>query len=230
MLGIVIPAHNEEHYIAASVGSAMAAARDTRLNGESVEVLVVLDGCDDATGVIACRCGAHTLSVRGRNVGFARAAGAAALLAMGARWLAFSDADTRVSHNWLGDQLSLGADAVCGTVTVDDWSCHGQAAHWLRAHFHATYQDCEGHSHVHGANLGVSAKAYRNAGGFKHLKCSEDKHLIHALAETGARIAWSAKPRVVTSARRDVRAHGGFGSRLAGLVAAAPAGAHPRHV
>jgi len=224
MLGIVIPAHNEEERIAAAVGAASAAARHPKLQGEPVEILVVLDSCDDLTGVRACQHGAHTLSLRGRNVGFARAAGAAALLAMGARWLAFSDADTRVSEAWLAEQISLGADAVCGTVSVDDWSCHGDSAPWLREHFGKNYRDVDGHSHVHGANLGVSASAYRRAGGFKHLRCCEDRHLVDALAASGARIAWSARPRVVTSARRDMRAHGGFGSHLE-QIAATHAGA-----
>jgi len=219
MLGIVIPAHNEEERIAVAVAAAAAASRHPGLGGESVEILVVLDSCDDLTGVRAGQHGARTLSLRGRNVGFARAAGAAAMLAIGARWLAFSDADTRVSEGWLCEQLLLGADAVCGTVAVDDWSCHGDSAQWLREHFDATYQDVDGHSHVHGANLGVSARAYRNAGGFRHLRCCEDRHLVDALAASGARIAWSARPRVVTSARRDVRAQGGFGSHLSSAAA-----------
>lgn len=220
MLGIVIPAHNEEEHISHAVGAAAQAARHPRLRGEPVEILVVLDSCRDLTGVRACQHGAHTLSLRGRNVGFARAAGAAALLAMGARWLAFSDADTRVSEGWLADQLALEADAVCGTVSVDDWSCHGESSHWLRSQFSASYRDADGHSHVHGANLGVSANAYRRVGGFRHLPCSEDRQLVDALAASGARIAWSARPRVVTSARRDMRAHGGFGSHLNAMAAA----------
>lgn len=220
MLGIVIPAHNEEECIAAAVGAASRAARHPGLRGEPVEILVVLDSCDDLTGVRACQHGAHTLSLRGRNVGAARAAGAEALLAMGARWLAFSDADSRVSDGWLAEQISLGADAVCGTVSVDDWSCHGDSEAWLREHFGRHYRDADGHSHVHGANLGVSAGAYRRAGGFKHLRCSEDRRLVDALAASGAHIAWSARPRVVTSARRDMRAHGGFGSHLESIAAA----------
>ena len=214
MIGIVIPAHNEEECIATAVSAAAAAARHPRLAGEPVEILVVLDSCHDLTGVRAGQHGARTLSLRGRNVGFARAAGAAALLAMGARWLAFSDADTRVSDGWLAEQLALGTDAVCGTVSVEDWSCHGESASLLREHFQRHYRDVDGHSHVHGANLGVSASAYRRAGGFKHLRCSEDRQLVDALAASGASIAWSARPRVVTSARRDMRAQGGFGSHL----------------
>lgn len=225
MLGIVIPAHNEEDHIATAVHAAAAAARHQALGGEHVEILVVLDSCQDLTGVRASQHGARTLSLRGRNVGYARAAGAAALLAMGARWLAFSDADSRVSESWLSDQISLGADAVCGTVTVDDWSSHGEHAPWLRAHFQESYRDADGHTHVHGANLGVSAAAYRRAGGFKHLPCSEDQQLVDALVASGAQVAWSARPRVVTSARRDVRAQGGFGSHLSAVAASR---GHPR--
>lgn len=226
MLGIVIPAHNEERHIATAVNAAAAAARHRDLRGEAVEIIVVLDSCDDLTGVRACQHGARTLSLRGRNVGFARAAGAAALLAMGARWLAFSDADSRVSEAWLAHQLALEADAVCGTVAVDDWSSHGEDASWLQAQFQSKYVDADGHSHVHGANLGVSASAYRRAGGFRQLRCSEDQDLVSALVSSGARVAWSAKPRVVTSARRDVRAHGGFGSSLNAAVASRSRGAH----
>jgi len=220
MLGIVIPAHNEEGRIAASVAAANVAAHHAKLAGEAAEVVVVLDDCDDATGVLAARSGARTLSLRGRNVGFARAAGAAALLAMGARWLAFTDADTRVAPGWLADQISLGADAVCGTVDVDDWADYGNDAVWMREHFIAAYDDRDGHGHIHGANLGVSAHAYRRAGGFRHLACDEDKQLVHSLEASGARIAWCAAPRVTTSARRDVRATGGFGTTLARSLAA----------
>ena len=38
--------------------------------------------------------------------------------------------------------------------------------------------------------------------------------LVEALQQTGASIAWSAAPRVVTSARRNFRAPEGFGATL----------------
>jgi hypothetical protein len=141
------------------------------------------------------------------------------MLQRGARWLAFTDADTKVGHAWLAEQLALSADAVCGTVGVDDWSAHGAHARWLRRHFARTYTDADGHCHVHGANLGVSANAYRRAGGFRHLACKEDVALVEALQGCGANIAWSARPRVLTSARRTARAHGGFADALVDAVA-----------
>ncbi|RYY84013.1 MAG: glycosyltransferase family 2 protein, partial [Comamonadaceae bacterium] len=80
-----------------------------------------------------------------------------------------------------------------------------------------------GHRHVHGANLGVSATAYRRAGGFPALACSEDVALVEALKAMGANIAWSAAPRVSTSARANARARGGFGDTLLAVIAAAQA-------
>lgn len=218
MLGIVIPAHNEEANIATCLASALEAARHPALCAEPVEIIVVLDSCSDATGILAASAGAATVSIRARNVGMARAVGAEALLVRGARWLAFTDADTRVAPDWLAEQLALDADAVCGTVGVSDWSPHGAHADLLHAHFLETYSDRDGHRHVHGANLGVSASAYRRAGGFRHLACSEDVAFVNALEQSGAHIAWSARPRVDTSARRDARAVGGFADALLGAV------------
>lgn len=220
MIGVVVPAHDEEAHIGDTVAALLVAAAHPALRGEAVEVLVVLDSCSDATGPIARFAGARTLAVDARNVGRARAAGADRLLGEGARWLAFTDADTRVSPEWLMRQLELDADVVCGSIGVDDWSVHGHYAESLRAHFARTYTDADGHRHVHGANLGVSAKAYVRAGGFPALACSEDVALVEALKETGARIAWSAAPRVSTSARHDARARGGFGDTLLAVIAA----------
>lgn len=218
MLGIVIPAHNEADSITACLASAVQASRHPLLQGEPVEIIVVLDHCTDATGILAARAGAATVSIRASNVGVARAVGAEAMIGRGARWLAFTDADTEVAPDWLAEQLALGADAVCGTVGVSDWTPHGVHAELLHAHFLETYTDRDGHRHVHGANLGVSAQAYRHAGGFPHLACSEDVAFVEALERTGARIAWSARPRVNTSARQEARATGGFADALLGAV------------
>ena len=158
-----------------------------------------------------------------RKVGAARACGAARVLSEGARWLAFTDADTRVSPEWLVQQLALGVDVVCGSVAVDDWSPHADHAAMLRKHFSQTYNDRDGHRHIHGANLGVAADAYVKAGGFQPVPCHEDVYLVAALERIGARFAWSAAPRVITSARTDARARGGFGDTMLRVVAQAAA-------
>ena len=236
MIGIVIPAHDEERYLDGCLNAIRLAGGHADLRGESVCVVVVLDHCRDNSRAIAH---AHTNALQGagyrveaieldaRNVGAARAAGAERLLAHGARWLAFTDADTRVAPDWLVAQLRLGVDVVCGTVSVDDWSAHHDQAAVLRHHFDSCYADRDGHRHIHGANLGVCATAYCCVGGFLPLACSEDVALVEALENCGATVAWSAAPRVVTSARRDARARGGFGDTLIRLATAASQAALP---
>jgi len=228
MIGVVVPAHNEEDRIGVCLRSLLVASCCPMLSGEAVVIVVVLDSCTDGTGAIAAAMGVVTVAADARNVGVARARGAAAALRAGARWLCFTDADSTVAPDWVSAQLALGCDAVCGTVTVNDWSEHGPAT---RAAYEAHYTDADGHRHIHGANLGVSSQVYREVGGFRPYACSEDVALVEALRKHGASIAWSAAPRVVTSARRRWRARmscsackgpirrrwraaGGFGSTL----------------
>ncbi len=211
MLGIIIPAHDEAAHIGACVSAALRAASHAELLGEEVRVIVVADHCSDTTAQIAASLGAKVLTLNARNVGVARAEGARHALDAGARWLAFTDADSLVAEDWLVRQLDCQADAVCGVISVRDWSPHLSA---VREHFARTYIDADGHRHIHGANLGVSAHAYQRVGGFAPLETSEDVALVEALIADGAHIAWSASPRVVTSARTDFRARKGFGATL----------------
>jgi glycosyltransferase involved in cell wall biosynthesis len=211
MIGVVVPAHNEEVEIGACLASLMAATSAPELLGEPVMVVVVLDDCSDDTGAIADGFGVATIAVQVRNVGIARSIGAAKCLEAGARWLAFTDADTVVSAAWLVAQLGQCSDVVCGTVGVKDWNGFHPGT---RLHHESHYRDVDGHRHIHGANLGVSAPAYLKAGGFQPLETSEDVALVEALRVTGATIAWSAAPRVETSTRRQFRAPAGFGATL----------------
>ncbi|MES2183904.1 MAG: glycosyltransferase [Pseudomonadota bacterium] len=209
MIGVCIPAHNEAADIAACLQSVRRAA--LRVRGETVTVLVVADACRDDTEMIARAHGCDTLRIEARCVGAARAAGADWLLARGARWLCNTDADSRVPARWITAQLACGSDAVCGTIGVGDWREHPpQVARAFRSH----YQDRDGHRHIHGANLGFSAAAYRRAGGFASLVVHEDVRLVESLLADQATIAWVRDPRVMTSARRLARAPEGFAAWL----------------
>lgn len=214
MIGVCIPAHNEEHYIDACLASVMNAANHPDLHGEPVQIVVVHDACTDRTATRSSQWPVTNLCVNFRNVGLVRAAGAQHLINQGARWLAFTDADTRVSEHWLVHQLSLKAEVVCGTVEVSDWSTHGIFAERAKQIFQANYNDRDNHRHVHGANLGVHPKAYLRVGGFEALTCSEDQALVDKLVLVGASIAWTALPRVITSARPVSRVDGGFATTL----------------
>ncbi|AZF21756.1 glycosyltransferase family 2 protein [Pseudomonas sp. R3-52-08] len=216
MIGILIPVHNEEALLGECLKAAKVAGRHPGLLGEAVQILVVLDSCSDGSEAIARAHGVHSLAVQARNVGHARGVGAQHLLNLGARWIACTDADSLVAPDWLVAQLALGCDAVCGTVTVDAWSADFDAAAQIR--YHQAYQARDGHRHIHGANLGVSASAYLQAGGFEPLACHEDVQLVRNLERCGASIAWSHSPQVITSARLECRAQGGFGDYLKSLM------------
>ncbi|MFJ3367987.1 glycosyltransferase [Pseudomonas sp. NPDC086251] len=216
MIGVVIPAHNEENHITDCLLSVLVAAGHPDLHGQLVTILVVLDDCSDNTGQLVSAHGVAKLDVSFQNVGKSGATGAENLLSAGAQWLAFTDADTVVPHDWLARQLEFSADAVCGTVVVDSWNEHGDL---VRSKYLELYQFIENHHHIHSANLGLSAEAYRNAGGFQHIPAHEDVHLVADLERIGARIVWTPTNPVITSARRDFKCLGGFGEFLTSLGA-----------
>lgn len=214
MIAAIVPAHNEEMRLGECLRSLSRAGACTQLGGEEVRIIVVLDDCRDGTARIAQGWPVQVIGLRARNVGLARALGAAVALAQGARWLSFTDADSVVAPDWIAAQLGEAAHCVCGTVEVADWSAGDSG---LRTQYESRYRDAPGHRHIHGANLGVCARAYERAGGFAPLRAHEDVALVRALQASGARIAWSNRPRVQTSARLDCRAPEGFGAHLARL-------------
>lgn len=213
VLAVVIPVHNEAALLGECLEAVALAARDPRLEHEPVEVVVVLDACTDRSAAIAVRHGAQIVSLNAGCVGAARALGASFALDSGARWLAFTDADTRVPPDWLSSQLAADADVACGPVAIEDWSAH---PYGVRERFLEQYARA-GDRQVHGANLGISAAAYRASGGFPALRNGEDSALLDSLLALGCRVAWRALPAVTTSARWDSPIEGGFASRLRDL-------------
>lgn len=212
MIGVIIPVHNEELLLGACLQSVRQAAEDPLLDAEPVEIVVVLDACTDRSAAIAARHRAQIVTLDAHCVGAARALGASLALDYGARWIAFSDADTIVPANWLSAQLDQYADATCGQVCIDDWSGHPVG---VRERFLARYSTET--RHVHGANLGISADAYEIAGGFPPLRYGEDTALISSLVERRGKVCWAGAARVVTSARWQTTIENGFASFLASL-------------
>jgi glycosyltransferase involved in cell wall biosynthesis len=222
MLGVVVPVHNEEPILGTCLEAVRAAATDPLLDGEPVEIVVVLDACTDRSAAIAIRHHAQIVSLDARCVGAARALGASFAIDYGARWIACTDADTIVPPNWLSAQLDLYADATCGQVAIEDWSGYPAGA---RERFLAAYSvDTR---HVHGANLGVSASTYRAAGGFVPLCVGEDTAFVSSVLRRQADVRWAGIPRVVTSARWENTIEGGFASSLRSLRAEGRRAAEP---
>lgn len=229
-VAVVIPAHDEQQLLPdclRSLGRAAAVARGTwsRL---VVDAVVVLDDCRDGTAAVAAAAGIRTIATAARNVGTARAVGARALLtealaghwSPARTWLAGTDADTRVGPEWLVRQLGFaadGAELVVGTVRVTDFSMwpDGTGAAFDRAY--RGDPDAE-HPHVHGANLGINGGLYLRLGGYPPVRVGEDHRLVAAAVAAGVRVLRTRQVPVVTSARPDGRASGGFSSRLAELA------------
>lgn len=221
-VGVVVPAHDERALLPGCLAALRVAARHPALAGIEVHVVPVLDDCSDDTGEVA----PGALEVRAGNVGIARAAGFAEVLAReagrppGQLWLATTDADSTVPPDWLAEQLRLaaaGVEVVAGTVRVADWSEQPAA---VRRTFGTTYgRPGAGHTHVHGANLGLSAAAYLDAGGLPPLALAEDAALMGALRARARQVVSTGRIPVVTSARRESRTAGGFADHLRGLRA-----------
>jgi glycosyltransferase involved in cell wall biosynthesis len=226
MIGVLVPANNEEDCIGACLASVAQAARAPALGGETVVTVVALDRCTDATADIVLSNGVLAVTVDAGNVGRARAAAAARLIGLGARWIACTDADSRVPADWLSSQLAYGCDAFCGMVTVADWLDYAPAVRRLFLRNHRGVGD---HGHIHGANLGFCTRLYRHCGGFAPLAAHEDVALVAAFVEAGACIARKRTPTVVTSSRRRSRATGGFADYLRSLERYLEARAGERH-
>ncbi len=221
-VGVVVPAHDEQRLLPTCLRSVRIAAAHPALRGIAVHVIPVLDACSDDTGAVA----PGAIEISAGNVGMARAAGFEAVLAREAGrpadqlWLAGTDADSTVPPDWLAEQLVLaaaGAAAVAGTVRVRDWSQQPAATRRRFARSYGTPPS--GHPHVHGANLGLTAAAYLDAGGMPPLPAGEDQALVDRLRARSHRVVATGRIPVVTSARRDSRTTGGFADHLRDLTA-----------
>lgn len=236
-IGVVVPARNESALIDRCL-AALVAARAHLATVDplvTVGILVVADACTDGTeDVVRARRDdrVELLVTDAGRVGAARAVGVRAVLGDRAAhrldrlWLAHTDADSVVPVEWLAQQVALaeaGAEVVVGTVRPDPADLTAeQDARWL-----ATHERGRPNGHVHGANLGVLASAYVQAGGFDAVPEHEDNLLVDRLRSAGARIVASDDAEVLTSGRRIGRTPGGYAAYLEGALGASPAGASP---
>lgn len=214
---VVVPVHDEELLLPECLAALQIAAADVDL---PVEVVVVLDDCQDGSAEVARSTDVHVLEVTEGAVGAARAAGTAAGLALhdddpATVWVACTDADSVVPFHWLRAQRDLaddGADVVLGTVRPDPRDLtERQLAAWR-----ATRVPGRPNGHVHGANLGIRADAYLRAGGFAPLAEHEDAELVARLrADRRVAVVASEATDVVTSGRLVGRTPGGYAGYLA---------------
>jgi glycosyltransferase involved in cell wall biosynthesis len=220
-IAVVVPAHDESILLPACLSALRVAA--ARVAPVPVRLIVVADACTDGTAALARAGGADVLTIDTRNVGRARAAGVGyAMRDDGPLWVATTDADSRVPADWLRWQLghaANGAALLAGTVEVDDWSAWPDPLPARYRHRYDRLVTGARHGHVHGANLGFDAAAYRAAGGFPALPSDEDRALVARIGATGGRVVTDAGCPVRTSARPAGRAPRGFAAHLRALAA-----------
>jgi glycosyltransferase involved in cell wall biosynthesis len=231
---VVVPAHNERADLSACLRAVVTAALCVPI---PVTVVVVLDSSDDDSAELAGRFGpdVHFVSVEAHNVGAARAVGFAYAHSLfgynAACWYATTDADSRVDPDWLIHQLGLDADMVLGVVRGDDWRDRSPDVtnRDMLAHAAGPMQQNGHHEHIHGANMGFSARAYWRVGGFRALSPGEDVDLVARFEAAGYCIHRDRELSVITSARAQARAPRGIWPSLAGSRAASVEGDVENH-
>jgi glycosyltransferase involved in cell wall biosynthesis len=221
----VIPARDEARTITACLNSVLAALDRCQPSLDASWVVVVADFCRDSTATL----GRGALQNRGQVVecevssaGAARQLGAAEVLNHLADvppsqlWIANTDADTCVSRNWFQRQLGLADRGYCGVAGIvrvrQVTGLNRQTLQLLLADY--TIHPDGTHPHVHGANLGVRADAYIDAGCWSRLALAEDHCLWARVNARGWPTAACTKTIVHTSGRLRGRATGGFADSL----------------
>ncbi len=232
--GVVVPVHNEEELAPAALASidrAMAAVSDRCV---TIGVAIVLDACSDRSRQRVAEWRSRrirrepeqptqTVTTDVGSAGHARKAGCEALLRQWADqpaesiWLATTDADSEVPEDWITAQLRMrheGGQVWVGPVSVRDWSDRsaGTAESW-RLHYES---EC---LPIHGANFGIDAATYLDAGGFAEMPTGEDRDLFERAVGVGAVVRHDPQVRVVTSSRREARAPKGFAHALSSIEA-----------
>jgi len=196
-LSFVIPAHDEEQLLGATLAAVDEAARCT---GEPFEVIVVDDASSDATARIAREAGARVVHLEARQIAAARNAGAAVA---GGEALLFVDADTIVGGEVVRAAVeSLRSGAVGGGAAVRFDEPSPRWARILLALFLWLNRRLR---LAPGCFLYCTREAFEAVGGFDPtLFAAEEIYLSRALGRRGP---FRVLRHTVTTSGRKVRAH-----------------------
>ena len=220
MISFVVPAYNEEKYLAPTLDAIHGAAR---ASGEDYEIVVADDASTDATAQVAERHGARVVRVENRQIAATRNAGARA--ATGDR-IFFVDADTTVSAALLAEALAAFRQGAVGggaPVRIDPaprW------ARWFMKIFVPLYFGLA--RWAAGCFVFCTRAAFEAAGGFdERYYASEEVHFSKALKRVGR---FAMLKTFVTSSSRKIegRSAGEMLRITAGSLAGGEAGLRRR--
>jgi glycosyltransferase involved in cell wall biosynthesis len=219
---VAVPARDEADSIVECLRSIDRAAAECAPT--AVTVVVGADSCTDGTARIARRFRPRSVTSSVLEGSWSSAAGARRAAVVAARppasaastvWVANTDADCVVPHDWLATHLELarhGCLAVGGIVALDPDLTPPEVLH----HFGRTYVTAgDRHAHLHAANLGIRLDVYDAVGGWHPgVSLGEEHELAERLTAAGVEVLRTTATCVVTSHRRVGRAADGFASFL----------------
>ena len=237
---IAVPARDEAERIETCL-SALLDQRGldgAPLRPDAIRVLVFANNCSDATAEIARRSGDRIEVVEAvlpsANAGVARRGAmdaAVARLPEGAAGLiCTTDADSRARPDWIARlwrAVDQGAEAVAGAVDFEPAEAASFAfseARYNESLYSAlqaeivacvdpqAHNPWPNHLWAWGANLAVTASAYRRVGGMPPEPLAEDRAFVERLRHHDVPVRHCLDARVWTSGRRVGRAAGGLAS------------------
>jgi glycosyltransferase involved in cell wall biosynthesis len=193
MLSFIVPAHNEEVCLPATLKAIHESARSADVD---YEIVVANDASTDRTSEIARQLGARVIDVNNRQIAATRNAGARA--ALGDRFI-FVDADTTINARAVKAvlrEMDKGAKGGGGVVKIE-----GTVPLWVRLLEYAGYVPSKLTGFCGGAFMYCARDAFYATGGFNEkVFWAEEGFFGFALRQQGPFvIVW---PRVLTSGRR----------------------------
>lgn len=193
MISFIVPAHNEELWIAKCLNSIRAAMEKV---AQPYEVIVVDDASTDSTGRIAEQMGARLLRVECRRISAVRNTGAG--VARG-EFFFFVDADTQVNERAVGAGLAILRSGAAGGGCVFDFD--GPTPLWGRVILFFSVIMARIIRWVGGCFIFCTREAFQATGGFcETLYAGEDIAFVQALKKVG-RFA-IPKAKVLSSGRK----------------------------
>ena len=192
MISFVVPAYNEEKYLAATLASIHAAAKAV---GEPYEIVVADDASTDSTAAIARDAGAKVVTAANRQISKTRNSGARA--SSGER-LIFVDADTTVNEAVVRAALeAMAAGAVGGGAAVR----FETAPRWAHIGITLVVPLFRLVKWAAGCFVFCTREAFEKTGGFSEAHfAGEEIYFSQALKRLGRFVV--VRPMVTTSARK----------------------------